>query len=264
MLDLLIQPGAWAVAVSLAGLLLAVAGLLRVERARMLASGVRLLPTRWGLGGRYVLGHLAALPLAALVLLVGAAGSVEGLARLLFGALALSIYLCLAIVVPRGPVVEAQRERRRLRALTPGFVSYVRVALAGYDAPLDILGRYAARPDRRRAPMQRVVAEAIELIHDRGVLPFEALRRVARARGCQELIDIAEALSQAEVEGADPQLALAAYEATLAQVLQDEFQQLLERRKIYLLVLAAFALIVGVLGQLLYVMIAGSGVLDYF
>jgi hypothetical protein len=78
------------------------------------------------------------------------------------------------------------------------------------------------------------------------------------------LIDIAEALAQSEVEGADPQLALTAYEATLAQVLHDEFQQLLERRKIYLLVLAAFALIVGVLGQLLYVMIAGSGVLDYF
>jgi hypothetical protein len=98
-------------------------------------------------------------------------------------------------------------------------------------------------------------------MHDHGMLPFAALRRVARARGCQEFIDIAEALAQAEVEGTDAETALAAFEATLTQVLQDEFQRMLERRKIYLLVVAAFALIIGILGQILYVMVAGSGVL---
>jgi hypothetical protein len=261
MTDILIQPGAWAVAASLAGLLLAVAGLAQLERARALAAGVRGLPTRWGMAGRYALGHLAALPPAALLLLATVTGGVDGTPRLLLVTLALGCYLYLGVVVPRKPVTLAQQERRKIRALTPGFVSYVRVARAGYDAPPDILARYVKRPDPRRAPMQRAVAEATLLMTHQGLLPFDALRRVARARGCQAFIDIAEALAQAEVEGSDPEAALAAHEATMTQVLQDEFQQLLERRKLYLLAVAAFAMVVGILGQLLFVMVVGSGVL---
>jgi hypothetical protein len=261
MTDLLIQPGAWTVALCLAGILMAAAGLVQIERARVLAAGVRTLPARWGMAGRFVLGHLAAVPLVTLALLVIVGGNVDGLPRLLLGGGALALYLWLGIVIPRKPITETKRERRRLRALTPGFVSYVRVALAGYDAPPDILTRYVKRPNPRRAPMQQAVLDAIRLMHDHGMLPFAALRRVARARGCQEFIDIAEALAQAEVEGTDAETALAAFEATLTQVLQDEFQRMLERRKIYLLVVAAFALIIGILGQILYVMVAGSGVL---
>jgi hypothetical protein len=108
---------------------------------------------------------------------------------LLVGALA--IYLYLGIIIPRKPVVAAQKQRKRLRLLTPGFVSYVRVALAGYDPPATLLERYAARPAKRILPMQQLVAEALVLMNERRLRPFEALRQVARARGCQELTDVA-------------------------------------------------------------------------
>lgn len=261
MIDLLIQPGAWAVALSLAGVMLAIGGVAQLERARVLAAGIRLLPTRWGMTGRYVLGHIAALPLTVVLIMVIVAGNAQGMTRLLLGSGALALYLYFGIVLPRRPITEAQQERRKIRSLTPSFVSYVRVALAGYDSPPDILIRYVARPDARRAAMQCAVSEALGLMRD-GMLPFAALRRVARERGCQEFIDITEALAQAEIEGADPQAVLAAQEKTLNQILEDEFQQMLERRKLYLLAVAAAALVVGILGQILYVMVVGSGALE--
>jgi hypothetical protein len=183
--------------------------------------------------------------------------------RLLLATAALGIYLYVGIVIPRKPVTNRQREQKRLRQLTPSFVAYVRVALAGYDAPPVLLERYLMRPDDRYASMQRVVADALNLVHDRGILPFDALRRIARDRGCQELIDVTEALAQAEAEGSDPQAALLAQETTLNQVLHDEFRRTIERRKLYLLALAALA-VVSVLVQIIFVIVMGSGVMERF
>ncbi len=263
MIDILIQPGAWTVALSVAGLLLAITGMLQLERARILAIGLRTLPSRWGMTGRFILGHLAALPLAAVPALLIISAGIDGMPRLLLATAALGIYLYVGVVIPRKPITAAQQERKRLRQLTPSFVSYVRVALAGYDSPPVLLERYLVRPNPRRAMMQGVVADALHLMRDRGVLPFEALRRVARERGCQELIDVTEALAQAEAEGSDPQLVLQAQEATLNQVLHDEFRQMIERRKLYLLALAALA-VISVLIQIMYVIVMGSGALRYF
>lgn len=261
MFDLLLAPGAPFAALSLAGAILAVAGFAQLERARLLLAGVRALPTSRGMAGRFLLGHAAAVQLAAMLLMIARAGGAHGGERQWLLALALGVYLYLGVVLPRRPIVEAQRERRRLRQVTPGFVSYVRVALAGYDPAAVLLERYVLRPDPRLAPMQRLVTEALALMHDRRLRPFEALRAAVRARGCQELTDVAEALAQAEEEGTDPQAILEAHELTLAAVLRDEFQRMLKRRTLYLMLLVAVALVVGILGNLLFVMVAGSGVL---
>ncbi|MGQ9828779.1 MAG: UbiA family prenyltransferase [Roseiflexus sp.] len=263
MSDIFIVPGVWTAFIGVAGVLIAVIGMMQIDHARALASGLRTLPSRWGMTGRFVLGHLAALPLATVPALLIVSAGVDGMPRLLLATGALGIYLYVGIVIPRKPVTNRQREQKRLRQLTPSFVAYVRVALAGYDAPPVLLERYLARPDDRYAPMQRVVADALHLVQDRGILPFEALRRVTRDRGCRELIDVTEALAQAEAEGSDPQVALLAQETTLNQVLHDEFRRMIERRKLYLLALAALA-VVSVLMQIMFVIVMGSGVMERF
>ncbi len=153
------------------------------------------------MAGRFTLGQAAAIPLAGLLAAHRLRQWREGNNRHLLLVAALAIYLYAGVIVPRKPIVAAQKERRKLRLLTPGFVSYVRVALAGYDPPATLLERYCARPARRQLPMQQLVAEALTLMNQRRLRPFEALRVVARARGCVELTDVAEALAQAEREG---------------------------------------------------------------
>jgi len=261
MIDLLLSPGAPFFALSVAGVIIAAIGLMRQDQARMAFAGVRSLPTSWGMRGRFVLGQAAAVPLAGLLLLIMLAGGVAGSARLLLlvGALAIDLYV--GVIVPRKPIVAAQKERRKLRALTPGFISYVRVALAGYDSPATLLERYAARPAPRLLPMQQLVAEALQLMHAQRLRPFEALRVVARERGCQDLTDVTEALAQAEREGSDAQEILAAHEGTLEAVLRDEFKRMLNRRTLYLLGLVAISLVVGILGNLLFVMTGGGSLL---
>jgi hypothetical protein len=261
MADLLISSGAPFAALAVAGVLLAALGLMRLERARLAWVGVRSLPTRWGMAGRFALGQAAAVPFSALLLLIALASGAEGNNRNLLLVAALAIYLYAGVIIPRKPIVAAQKERKKLRLLTPGFVSYVRVALAGYDPPATLLERYCARPAPRLLPMQQLVAEALVLMNERRLRPFEALRVVARARGCQELTDVAEALAQAESEGSDVQQVLEAHEATLAALLRDEFTRMLKRRTMYLLGLVAISLVIGILGNLLFVMTGGGSVL---
>src|SRR5688500_16204263 len=144
MSDLLLAPGAPYYALSVVGVLLAIAGLMQLERTRMMVVGVRGLPTRWGMRGRYLLGQAAGVPVAGALVLAAFAGGATGTPRLLMLVCALGLYLWLGVALPRRPIVQAQRERRKLRALTPGFVNYVRVALAGFDSPAQLLERYVA------------------------------------------------------------------------------------------------------------------------
>jgi hypothetical protein len=240
--------------------LLAAMGLLRMERMRVLAAGIRLQTGAGHMTGRLLVGQVVALALASVLLLAGAASGVTGTSQALTVGLALAAYLYAGIVVPRKPLVEAARERVLLRRLTPGFVSYVRVALAGYEAPSALLARYVARPRAAIAPMQALVAEALTLAQERRVRPFAALFEAARARGCTELTDVAEVLAQAEDEGVDPQAGLAAHSATLEAVLKDEFTRMLKRRTLWLLCVVAVSLVVGILGNLLFVMTEGGSI----
>lgn len=259
--DVLMQPGVAFIPTVIAGVLVALYGLVQWEWARRTYAEVRTLPTRYGMGGRVVLGHLAALPSAGAVLLLTMTSGVQGGAyRLLLG-MALALYLLLGVVIPRRPVVQAQQERRRLRVLTPGLISYVQVGLAGYDAPATLLERYCARPRAHLLPMQRVVTEALHVMQTQRLRPFAALRTIAQARGCQELTDVCVALAQAEQEGSDVQEVLATHATTLTALLNDEFTRMIKRRTLYLLGLVAVSLVVGIVGNLLFVMTSGGRLL---
>jgi hypothetical protein len=54
---------------------------------------------------------------------------------------------------------------------------------------------------------------------------------------------------------------LAAHAATLEAVLKDEFKRMLGRRTLYLLGMVAISLVVGILGNLLFVMTGGGSLL---
>ena len=54
---------------------------------------------------------------------------------------------------------------------------------------------------------------------------------------------------------------LAAHAATLEAVLKDGFKRMLNRRALYLLGMVAISLVVGILGNLLFVMTGGGSLL---
>ncbi len=258
MIDLLIAPGAPYFALAVLGACISATGILQIEQAHRVLSGVWAIPGRWNLIGRLMAGQVAGLALAATLLIATLAADMRGGPRILMLALALALYMYIGIVVPRRPLVQAQRERALLRRLTPGFTGYVRIGLAGYDAPAMLLERYTVQPAARLQPMRRIAAEALELMNERRMRPFAAFRTIAHARGCQELLDVAETLAQAEAEGVDIQAVLAAHEQTLEAILRDEFLRMLKRRTLYLLGIVAISLVVGILGNLLFVMVGGT------
>ncbi|KPV52062.1 hypothetical protein SE17_17670 [Kouleothrix aurantiaca] len=260
-MDFLVSSSAPYFALSLAGAMVAAFGLTRLERSRWAAFGVRVLPNHSEMSGRLLIGQIAGIPLAFILILIALiSGSAAGYRNLLF-MLAIGVYLYIGVVIPRRPIVEAQKAARRLRQLTPGLVSYIQVSLAGGDSPMVILERYIEKPLKKRALMQAVVGDAVKMTRDRYIRPFDALRVVARARGCIELIDVTDALATSEAEGTDPQAVLSAQQATLEQVLRDEFTRMLKRRTMYLLLTVAISLVIGILGNLLFVMTGGGSVL---
>ena len=111
MSDIFILPGVWTAFIGIAGVLIAAIGMMQIDHARALASGLRALPSRWGMTGRFVLGHLAALPLAAVPVLLIASAGVDGMPRLLLATTALGIYLYVGIVIPRKPVTNSASSR---------------------------------------------------------------------------------------------------------------------------------------------------------
>lgn len=260
MLDILVTPGTPFLLASLAGVCIAILGMQRLTAVQSLALQVRTV-SAGEYGSRLLFGQIVGGMLALIVVLTvlttGLAGNYLTLALISAGA----IYLYIGLIIPRRPIVRAQKERRRLRMLTPGFVSYVRVALAGNDAPGELLSRYIRRPRPRIAAMQLAVADALQVMEAQRSRPFASLAHVARERGCRELIDVTESLAQAEAEGADVQAVLEAQEITLQQILRDEFTQMLKRRTLYLIAMVAVSLVIGIVGNLLFVITGGGAVL---
>lgn len=256
--DILIAPGAPYYLLALAGALLAALGASLIER-RPLALNAP--PAALAPGARLAAGQAAGLTLAALLAGVAAAGNAQGQGRALLLTGALAGYLALGLVLPRRPAQRRRREAAALRRLTPGLIAFVRVALGSFESPGSALARYVARPSARRAPMQELVAAAAQLGQDQRLRPFAALAAAARAHECRELIDAAEALAQAEAEGGPIEMVLAAQQETLELVLQSEFKRLLRRRTVYLLLMVAVSLVVGVLVNLLFVMTGGGSAL---
>lgn len=254
-MPLLASPATPYLAASLACALLAAIGLVLVMRGRPAPIGPGL-----AAAPPLLIGQVAGVALAGMLLLAVLVGGPQGMPRLLLLAGALAAYLGLGVALPRRPLVERQREATRLRRLTPGFIAFVRVALGSFEAPIAVLRRYTARPAPRLAPMQLLVAEALQRSQDQRLRPFGALAAVARERDCRELIDLAEALAQAEAEGGPIESVLAAQQETLELILQSEFKRMLRRRTIYLLLMVAVSLVVGILLNLLFVMTGGGSV----
>ncbi|MEN9934436.1 MAG: hypothetical protein RLZZ387_1015, partial [Chloroflexota bacterium] len=228
---------------------------------RQALAGFLVLPDTTNMRGRFLIGQGAALPLALLVVAITLATGTDGMLRLLLFTVALIIYMYVGLIIPRKPLVAAQQRAQRLRLLVPSFISYVRVSIEGYDAPRALLERYVERPNPRKADMQEVVRDALRLQGLRRLTPFVALREVAHDRGCQELRDVAEQLAQAEHDGTNPLESLAAFEKMVEIILRDEFQRMLKRRQLYLMIIAGICLIIGILGTILYVMTRGGTLL---
>lgn len=259
MQDLLIAPGAPYFMGALAASLLAGLGLMLMRPAPLAAGPAtpRLSPA-----ARLIIGQVAGATLAALLLSVALAGGARGGARGLLLALALGGYLGLGLAWPRRPEVRRRQEAAALRRLTPGLIGFVRVGLGSFESPAAILGRYSGQSQPRLAPMRRLVAEAVQIGQERRLRPFAALALAARPRGSRELSDVAEALAQSEAEGSAVETVLAAQQATLELILQSEFKRMLRRRTMYLLLLVAISLVVGILINLLWVMTGGGAALS--
>ncbi|MGB9754893.1 hypothetical protein [Roseiflexus castenholzii] len=255
----MMAPGAWVAPLALAGVLVAAYGIGMNERVRTSLIGFRAASGTWSIRQRIMVGHIAAA--AIIVPLLGVAWNDRDMT--LEGAIALGVYLLLGWSIPRRPVVHLQRERRQIRRLLPSFLSYLRVSLSGYDTRPNIFKRYIQRNDRRLIAMQRVLSDALSLMESRRLLPFEALLQVARDRGVAELIDIAQVLAHSERQGSDPLPVLEQSNALLEQIQDDEFRQMIERRKLYLLALGAIA-VVAILVQILFVLVIGGRVLERF
>jgi hypothetical protein len=262
-MDLLITPGAPFFIMSLAGAFLALLGLALAER-RPLAATITGPVSAMSAAGRLALGQGVGIVIAATLLLVIAAGDLRDGPRSLLLCGAVAAYLAFGIVLPRSAERRRRREAVVLRRLTPGLISFVRVALGSFESPIEIMRRYTARPQPRLIPMQLLVAEALQLGADLRLRPFAALSMAARSRGCRELSDVADALAQAEAEGGRVEQVLAAQQETLELILQGEFKRMVRRRTMYLLLMVAVSLVVGILINLLFVMTSGGNALAQF
>jgi len=258
MIDLLVNPGAPGYLVGLAGMMLAAFGL---RGLRPQVVGLMPTPTSWTMRNRFIIGQIAGLLIVALLGFALFVQPPDTITMAMIGGAALAAYLYFGLVLPRKPKVQAEQRRNKIRKLTPGFVSYVRIALAGFDSPALILERYTARLDPNSAPLREVTAAALEVMQRQRQRPFAALRDQARITGCQEFIDLTEALAQAESEGAPIDKVMQQHEQTLTVLLEDEFKRVLKRRTMYLLLMVAISVVVGILGNLLFVMV-GSVLLN--
>lgn len=262
MRDWLVAPGGWLAPFMVAGALLIGLGAMMQERVRSSIAGFRRAPGAWTIRQRIIAGHVAGVPLAAIAA-YAAQTTPESMQRTMFWGLALLLYLACAWVLPRRPLVREQQVRKKIRALLPSFLSFLLTQLYGVKSRPEILLLYVNRADARLEPMQEAVRSALHLVHERNALPFEALHTVAVETQIPEFIDVTQLLAQAERTGSDVRHVLDQSATLIAQVLDSEFRQMIERRKLYLLAFGAFS-VVGILVQILFVIVIGGGVLDRF
>lgn len=256
----LLIPGAPLYALALAFALLACVGLLLQQRVAFAAY--RAAPAVSSIGRRILVGQLVALPIVAALLAFVTATNLSGNARLLVLVTALLVYLYAGLVLPRKPLQQHRKRLRNVRSLTPAFISFLKVALGSFESPADVMRRYTSRQNDRLKPMQEVVQAALELKDRERLRPFSALTSAARASACRELIDVSHILAQAESEGGEYRRVLDAQQQTLEAILQDEFKRTLRKRELYILLLSAISLVVGILVNLLFVMTGGGTVLN--
>nr|WP_044199519.1 hypothetical protein [Oscillochloris trichoides] len=255
---LLTTPGlAYYLAMLAASLMVGLGLVLRPSPVVVIGATPRLNPTL-----RLVAGQIAGATLAALLITSIIATDLRGMPRLLLGSLAIAAYLGVGIILPRREQLRREREAAVLRRLTPGLIGFIRVGMGSFESPSAILQRYVRQSSPRLTVMQELVESALALGQERRLRPFAALEAAARPRECRELSDVAAALAQSESEGSPVETVLAAQQATLELILQSEFKRMLRRRTMYLLLMVAISLVVGILINLLWIMTGGGSVFN--
>lgn len=206
---------------------------------------------------RMMVGNLLAWP-TAIVLVVASDGSAWQWIAWLLG---IALVLLMGWSIPMRPVQARKDAERALKRLTPSLINHLWIGLATGDPPMSVLRSYLARPDRRLAPMQHLIAETITLVDRERMLPFTALHEVTLRYPCVPLQDMAAILKQSEQEGSSPLDALARLRESVDRMIYEDFRLMLERRKMWLLLVTAFA-VLAVVGQILFVAVVGSDALS--
>lgn len=213
---------------------------------------------RWkhgSIGTRMVLGHLLWFPVGIICLFFAQAPSTIWIGW----GLGLASYLGLGWAIPRQPLVAYQRRRREILRLLPSLLNHIRIGVASSEPRMQILEGYVRIPDRRLAPMQAFVADAIQLVeHDRR-LPFEAIAIAAQPYQIPSLTSATALLAQSEREGTDPIDALHRLFEMVERDLMALFREEVERKKLLLVGITALS-VVSIVIQILYVAVAGSDI----
>lgn len=243
---------------SLACFLTIILGLMELKPQ---VAGIVPTPSTWDLRQRFTIGLTASALIDAIILLLAFANGVTGTARILVLTLAFAVLLYCGFVVPRKPLVAANKRRRALRTLLPSLINFTRVALSGRATALEIMQRYAQRTDDQTKPMRELLLAALSIMDQEHLRPFAALAHQARATGCRELIDLCDSLAQAESDGSPIEQILVQQQATLEAILHDEFKRLVTRRTLMLVAASALSVLFGVFLNILWIM-AGSALLQ--
>jgi hypothetical protein len=117
--------------------------------------GILPAPRGWSYWSRMLVGQAGGLLAGLIVLLPALTGATFGVPLPLWISLALVVWLYLGLVLPRKPIQAAKRRVHQLALLTPGFLNYVQVALAGGDTPIVILQITTSAVTRAARPCAR-------------------------------------------------------------------------------------------------------------
>lgn len=246
--------------VGVAGLCFLVAAVVLRERvtaegwAPATAPRVRLRLSRQALG----LGAGGLLALMLIGMVEGA--GLQGLNRTMGWLSAGIIVWTVGVVIPRIPQVRLQRRVRSLRQCVPGMIRDLQIYLQTETLNASYR-QYAAFVEPQRALLQDLVRQAVAR---QKTQPTATLAKVvadlAGVSGCVELAQVTASLARAERTGG-PQEAVAILRdlgETLDHQLEQDHKALVAKRKLMVIAATGLGVVVGLLGGILYLIVAGS------
>lgn len=218
------------------------------------APRVRLRLSRQALG----LGAGALLALMLIGMVEGA--GLEGLQRTMGWLAAGIVVWTVGVVIPRMPQVRQERRVRSLRQCVPGMIRDLQTYLQT-DTLNASYRQYAAFIEPQRAALQDLVRQAVARQKTQQTVTLaEVVAELAGVSGCVELAQVTASLARAERTGG-PQEAVAILRdlgETLDHQLEQDHKALIAKRKLMVIAATGLGVVVGLLGGILYLIIAGS------
>ncbi len=207
------------------------------------------------LSARWSIGQVIGGVVGSAVILIGSA-----LGTMMMGVLlGITAYVLAGLSLPRLPETNAKRRASQIRRQLPAFVGFLRITLGQEPFPI-ACNRYLAVSHSRNRLMRDVVRRAIDRSQRMGIPLPSAFYDVAHQEECPELQYLADILKRSFEEGLDVRSLMEQQQQLLQSLLRNEFRRAIQQRGILLLLVTAISVIVGVLGNLLYVIIAGSDI----